>query len=340
MIGSRSARHASRRSAGHRAGSLLLNATLLVCLLPAVPAGVRAAPARPLLVVTAVDNEFNGVRRDLTNPRDEVIGGRQIAIGTVGGAEVVLIRSGWGKAHAGGATAEAIARFAPRVVIMAGTAGSIDAKSVVSGDVVVTDATFQYDLGRLGGTNLVVWPPEDPLEQPYPNRHFLADEKIMNEVVNSLHGIQLAPWTLRKGCACERDGSLKPGCTGAPYRVDRAQPRVCAGTTATGDSFDMDPAAAAQLSSQHSAVSVDMETAAVAEEAADHKLPFIGIRVITDVVGQQGGVNLYYCLKPLAGARLDVVMKRVLAALAAPISGTAAPAQVETKCKIAPARKS
>jgi adenosylhomocysteine nucleosidase len=311
----------------------------LVCLLVVLFAapGDASAASRPILVVTAVDNEFNGVHGDLSDPKDELIGGRQVSVGKVGSARVVLIRSGWGKAHAGGATAEAIARFSPRVVIMAGTAGSLDPNSVLTGDVVVTDGTFQYDLGRLDGTKLVVWPPENPVEQPYPNKHFLADEAMLNKVADSLSALQLAPWTLRKGCACERDGSLKPGCTGESYRVDREQPRVCVGTTATGDSFDMDKGSAAELTSQQSAVSVDMETAAVAEEAADHKLPFIGIRVITDVVGEPGGVNLYYCLKPLAGARLAVVMKKVIAALASPSSVGSSSAQAKIKCKTAPA---
>lgn len=293
------------------------------------------SPPRPILVVTAVNNEFNGVHPDLSDPKDEVIGGRQVAVGKVAGASVVLIRSGWGKAHAGGATAEAIARFAPQVVIMAGTAGSLDSSSVRTGDVVITDGTFQYDLGRLDGTKLVVWPPENPREAPYPNRHFLADQKLMNEVAASLSGVQFSPWMLRRGCACERDGRLKPGCAGEAYRADRAQPRVCFGTTATGDSFDMDTASAAELSSKHSAVGVDMETAAVAEEAADHQLPFVGIRVITDEVGDQGGVNLYYCLKPLSGERLGMVMKKVLSALASPRAESSS----VTRCKITAARK-
>ena len=324
----------------------LLRASVLICLLvvlfaarTSVSAG-DSAPARPILIVTAVDNEFNGIHPNLSDSRDEVIGGRQVAIGKMGAANVVLIRSGWGKAHAGGATAEAIARFSPRIVIMAGTAGSLDSRSVLTGDVVVTDATFQYDLGRLDGTKLIVWPPENPLEQPYPDRHFRADESALNKVINSLRGMEFSPWILRKGCACERDGRLKPGCTGESYRVDRKQPRVCVGTTATGDSFDMDNASAAELSSKHSAVGVDMETAAVAEEAADHKLPFVGIRVITDVVGEQGGVNMYYCLKPLSGERLGVVMKKVIAALASPTSGEVPSAQTQTKCKSASAPKS
>jgi len=87
---------------------------------------------RPILVVTAVDNEFTALRSDLRNPKDGLLGGRQISIGNVDGAKVVVIRTGWGKAHAAGATAEAIARFSPRIVIMAGTAGSLDPQSVVS----------------------------------------------------------------------------------------------------------------------------------------------------------------------------------------------------------------
>jgi adenosylhomocysteine nucleosidase len=312
-----------------------VSAWLLVLVFTAQASGAAGAVARarPILVVTAVDNEFTALRSDLSDARDGLLGGRQISVGHVDSARVVVIRTGWGKAHAAGATAEAIQRFSPRIVIMAGTAGSLDPQSVVSGDVVITEAAFQYDLGRFDKRQLTVWPPENPVEQRYPNRHFLADEGDLNKVIGALSGIEFAPWTLRKGCACGRDGRLQSGCTGAPYRVDREHPRVCVGTTATGDSFDMGVAAAAQLSSQHSAVGVDMETAAVAEEAADHRLPFIGIRVITDVVGDLNGANLYFCLKPLSGARLAVVMKRVLTALASPSSG--ARSAQRTECKSA-----
>ena len=316
--------------------------SIALCLLMlwfAMPTHVRAADTaggRPILVVTAVDNEFAALRTDLGNPKIDLLGGRQICVGKVGPANVVVIRTGWGKAHAAGATAEAIERFSPSVVIMAGTAGSLDPQSVVSGDVVITQAAFQYDLGRFDNKRLTEWPPENPVQRPYPNRHFLADEDCVNKAIDALSEIQFAPWTLRKGCTCEMDGSVKPGCTGESYRVDRERPRVCAGTTATGDSFDVGVTMAARLSSQHSAVGVDMETAAVAEEAADHGLPFVGIRVITDVVGDPNGANLYFCLKPLSGERLAVVTKRVLAALASSSSGLSrTPARIE--CKSAPA---
>ena len=215
---------------------------------------------------------------------------------------------------------------------MAGTAGSIDPPSVLSGDVVVSDATFQYDLGKFDHRQLTVWPPENPAAQPYPNRHFLSDGSALKRVIDALNGIQFSPWTLPKGCVCARDGHWTSACKGTPYRIDREQPRVCVGTTATGDSFDIDAASATQLSSQHSAVSVDMETAAVAEEAADHKLPFVGIRVITDVVGESGGANTYFCLLQLSGARLALVMKRILSALALPRPG-ALSEKPPTKCK-------
>ena len=84
---------------------------------------------------------------------------------------------------------------------------------------------------------------------------------------------------------------------------------------ATGDAFVVDPSFAAKLARERRAVSVDMETAAVAQEAADHGLPFIGVRVIADVMGASTSASLYDCLKPLAGPRLAEVMANVLSAL-------------------------
>jgi nucleoside phosphorylase len=132
------------------------------------------------------------------------------------------------------------------------------------------------------------------------------------------HGVAWTPWLLPRGCACESDGRRKPACAGPERRVDREAPRVVVGGLATGDVFLADPDLARALAASDQAVGVDMETAAVAEEAADHGLPFLGVRVIADMVGGVEGEALYYCLKPQSGPRLAAVMARLLPAVARP----------------------
>ncbi len=282
-----------------------------------------AAPAAPdaraprILVVTAVDYEQAAVRSVLQGPRDGMLGGRAYVLGRASGVEVVAVRAGWGKAHAAGATAAAIQRFHPSLVVMAGISGGLDQERASSGDVVVGSATFQHDLGlRRAGGDFVPWPPETPLERPYPATRFESPPLLVAAAASAAREVVWSPWMLPHGCACESDGRRKATCTGMERRVDREGPRVVAGVLATGDAFLADPRLAQALAGREGAVSVDMETAAVAQEAADHGIPFLGVRVIADMVGGSEGESLYYCLKPQSGPRLAAVLARILPAVA------------------------
>jgi hypothetical protein len=95
-----------------------------------------------VLVVTAVDYEFNSVTSLLQHARRFTLSGRQVATGEYNGMRLAVIRAGWGKAQASGATALGVKAFAPRTVIMAGVGGGIDTSIVTSGDVVIVESTF------------------------------------------------------------------------------------------------------------------------------------------------------------------------------------------------------
>jgi adenosylhomocysteine nucleosidase len=268
-----------------------------------------------ILVITAVDNEYDAVRSVLTRPRDGIVGGRQVTRGSVNRAYVVVIRSGWGKAHAAGATALGIERFHPKIVLMAGVGGGLDISSVRSGDVVIAEATFQHDLGKMTETGFEPWSPETPLETARPKAEFPGAFVAVTR--RAAAQTVFVPWKLPTGCECGRDGNVKPVCTALPTQVDRPVPRVCSGVIATGDTFVADPNFAHRMAVERRAVSVDMESAAVAQEASNEGLPFVGVRIIADVVESPGGESLYYCLKPYTGRRLASVMENVLPALIA-----------------------
>ena len=301
-------------------------ASLAAALLGLAIVGCAARPGMPpapdlkvprVLVVTAVDYEQAAVRSLLRSPKDGMLGGRAYSLGQVGDVEVVAVRAGWGKAHAAGATALAIERFHPSLVVMAGISGGLDEERASSGDVVVGEATFQHDLGLRGaGGDFVPWPPQTPLEQPYPAPRFESPPKLVAAAALAASETAFSPWILPKGCACSSDGRRKPSCTGPERQVDCATPRVLVGILATGDVFLANPSLARALAARDGAVSVDMETAAVAQESADHGLPFLGVRVIADMVGGPEGESLYYCLKPQSGPRLAAVLARILPAVA------------------------
>lgn len=300
----------------------LVAATALVTdCTPAAPSRPSAPLAsHPILVLTTVDFEFDAVTSAIQGRRAAALLDRSVASGVVDGVPVVVVRAGWGKAQAAGATAAAIARYAPSAVVMAGVGGAIDPARATSGDVVLVSETYQYDLGHLADGGFGRWTPETPHETDYtPKKRFLASSALVNYVTPALAGLPLESWSVQSGCTCDNHGKPQGGCTGTPLTIGRAHPRVCIGVDATGDTFLEDRDAARPLLDPDTAV-VDMETAAVAEEARNAGLPFLGIRVVADALSY----NVYFCLKPAAGLRLAEVARRVLPALAeARATGTA-----------------
>jgi len=273
---------------------------------------------RPILIVTAVDYEYDAVKGLLAAARPSVLGGRPVVEGALGAARVVAIRAGWGKVQAAGATALAIERFQPRLVVMAGVAGGVVEGGVSSGDVVIAASTYQYDLGERMPDQFKVWPPETPVEQAYGGGSvFKSSAPETKLAAAAARRATLSRWQLPAGCACDKDGRPRPGCAGPPTPIGNPTPRVCVGTIATADTFLADRATASRLSRDMNVSAVDMETAAVAEEAANHGLPFVAVRVVGDTIGNGDNEGLYSCLKPQAGARLREVMGRILTAWAA-----------------------
>jgi adenosylhomocysteine nucleosidase len=297
--------------------SLLLGSIVLVICNSPLVSQSTALVSRPVtvLVVTAVDYEFAAVSSLLTSPRKLQLSGRQAVIGEYAGSHIAVIRTGWGKAQASGAAAVAIRFFKPRLVVMAGVGGGIDNSNISSGDVILVRSTFQYDLGKLSQSELEIWPPETPQEKPYPSPSFDSSITSFQIAAQAAQNAHFVAWTLPATCSCEKDGTLKPGCTAASVRIDRIEPRVCSGTVASGDAFLVDTSLAERLVANRDVEAVDMETAAVAEEASNANIPFLGVRVVADTVNGSNE-DLYYCLKPFSGPRLKEVMDRILSGLA------------------------
>ena len=81
----------------------------------------------------------------------------------------------------------------------------------------------------------------------------------------------------------------------------------------TGDSFVENAAAAAALAARHDAQLVDMESAAIAQVAAAHGLPFAGIRSVSDGANEDSADNfqaqLARAAEAAAGAAMAVLPK-------------------------------
>jgi len=264
-----------------------------------------------VLVVTAVDNEYDAVRSLIPNGRQETIDGREITEGELHGSRIAVLRGGWGKAQAAAATAIGFHRFSPAIVVFAGVGAGVDPARATSGDVVIVQSSFQYDLGEKTGTGFQLWPPETPTEKPYPAENFASSDGLTDTALAAAKTLKLQAWRLQTQCMCSNEGVIASGCTAPVEPIGRPDPRVCKGIAATADAFLADPVEAAALAKTKNVSVVDMETAAVAEETMNSGLQFLAVRVVADMPNGSNE-NLYFCLKPLSGERLHAVMAAVL----------------------------
>ncbi len=268
-----------------------------------------------ILVVTAVDNEYDAVKSVIPNGRAEILDGREVTSGEVRGTRIAVMRSGWGKAQSAAATAIGIHRFSPAVVIFAGVGAGVDPARATSGDVVIVESSFQYDLGEKTSKGFELWPPETPTERPYSSTNFESSSELTDTAQAAAKTLTLQAWRLQTQCMCSNEGVIAAGCTAPVEQMGRPTPRICKGIAATADAFLADPIEAAELAKTKNVSVVDMETAAVAEETLNSGLQFLAVRVVADMPNGSNE-NLYFCLKPLSGERLHAVMAAILERLA------------------------
>lgn len=263
-----------------------------------------------VLVVTAVDNEYDAVKSLLPNGHEQMLEGRETTVGVLNGSRVAVMRGGWGKAQSAAATAIGIHTFSPTIVLFAGVGAGVDPARATSGDVVIVESSFQYDLGEKGSAGFQLWAPETPTEKPYPSGNF-ASSGLTDTALAAAKKVPLRAWELRTQCTCSNEGVPASGCTAPIVQVGRSTPRVCKGIAATADTFLADPAVASVLAKTKNVSVVDMETAAVAEETMNSGLAFIAVRVVADMPNGSNE-NMYYCLKPPSGERLHAVIGSIL----------------------------
>jgi adenosylhomocysteine nucleosidase len=288
----------------------------------------RGNESARILIVTAVDNEYDAVKTLIPNGRQEILEGRDTTTGELNGTRVAVMRSGWGKAQSAAATAIGIHRFSPAVVIFAGVGAGVDPARATSGDVVIVESSFQYDLGEKTAAGFQLWPPETPTEKPYPSTSFESASSLADMALSAAKTVKLQAWKLQTQCQCSNEGVVASGCAASFEPIGRSEPRVCKGIAATSDTFLADPAEAAALAKTKNVSVVDMETAAVAEETINSGLQFLAVRVVADMPNGSNQ-NLYFCLKPLSGERLHAVMDGILQRLAAASTDSSGGAQGE-----------
>ncbi|WP_122289515.1 5'-methylthioadenosine/S-adenosylhomocysteine nucleosidase [Serratia plymuthica] len=226
--------------------------------------------AGPIVVQGAMPVEAERFAQRLDNPREEQIGGWRFWHGTVDGYPVVVSETLKGMSNAAAATAIAATRFQPVAIINQGTAGGHDPAlkvyDIVLGKYSVSLGAFKTPKKAAGeGSDSRQWQPMD----------LLASKGSAGEDKN-VHSIRQFP----------ADAKLLAIAEGVKASYTRG--KVVEGVIGSADVWNSELDRISHFQASYHTSVEEMETASAAQIAASFSIPFIGIRVLSNNITNQG----------------------------------------------------
>ncbi|RNW15011.1 5'-methylthioadenosine nucleosidase [Serratia nematodiphila] len=230
----------------------------------------QPAAAGPIVVQGAMPVEAERFAQRLENPREEQIGGWRFWHGTVDGYPVVVSETLKGMSNAAAATAIAATQFHPVAIINQGTAGGHDPAlkvyDIVLGKYSVNLGAFKTPAKALGeGSDSRQWQPMDLLaykgsagedKKAHSLRQFPADPNLL-AIAQSV-------------------------------KSDYRQGKVVEGVIGSADVWNSELDRIRYFHDRYRTSVEEMETASAAQIAAEFKVPFVGIRVLSNNITNQG----------------------------------------------------
>ncbi|MBX3025257.1 hypothetical protein KF840_10135 [bacterium] len=255
--------------------------------------GGGGAPQGRIAVLSAFPGELAAVLARMTIEDHVTIAERNVRVGTLGGTPVVAAMTGIGLVNAATTTAAVLAAFDIRGVVVSGVAGSpLNVADVVAvttwalpdGSRYPVDPRYQRLARRLAARDAVAFARCTLVPKHSPDPVCLASPPVL--VVG---GAGMSDDPFGGAFRCSRNaGSLAD-----VYGCDAADPAAAAAAAPRGGAGD-----ALEILIQ------DMESAAVARVAAEHGLPFIAFRGVSDGAGDPldlpGFPEQFYAYYPLA----------------------------------------
>lgn len=225
-----------------------------------------------IAVIGAMEQEVELLRNALQNTTTEKIANSEYTTGTYEGKEVVLLKSGIGKVNAAMSTTILLEKFQPDVVINTGSAGGFDT-SLNVGDIVISDEV----------------------------RHHDVDVTVFGYLKGQMAGMP---------AAYESDAKLMDVAKEAVTEVGKHPYAV--GLICSGDVFMSNPERVAAVREDFPTMkAVEMEAAAVAQVCFQFKTPFVVIRALSDIAGQESNVSFDEFLPVAAKHSTEVVLKAI-----------------------------
>lgn len=225
-----------------------------------------------IAVIGAMEQEVELLRGALQNTKTETIANSEYTTGTYEGKEVVLLKSGIGKVNAAMSTTILLEKYNPKVVINTGSAGGFDATLKV-GDIVISDEVRHHDV------DVTAFGYEIGQMAGMP-ASYKSDEKLMEVAKQAVEEVGEHNYSV--GLICSGDVFMSN-----PERVE----------TVRKDFPTMK--------------AVEMEAAAVAQVCHQFNTPFVVIRALSDIAGQESSMSFDEFLPVAAKHSTEIVLNAI-----------------------------
>lgn len=226
----------------------------------------------PIGLICAIPQELGHLRREIAGTRSESIGQMAFDRGTLDDREVVLAGSGMGKVNATTVATLLADRFGCRTIAFSGVAGGVD-PALGIGDVVIADRVIQHDAGVIEADGLQTYQPGHvPFINPTDRLGYPIDPRLLVRVKDRLGDMRLAPLSSAAGGG------------------GRA-PRIEYGTILLGDQFLHSETTRVRMHREFGGLAIEMEGGAVAQTCETFGLPWLVIRALSDLTGQDSPMD-------------------------------------------------
>ena len=244
---------------------------LIVAVATACAPAIRAPD--PIVIQGAMPVETRELVAALASPAEQQVQGWTFWTGTVDGYPVVISKTQKGMSNAAAATALAIERFHPRAIVNQGTAGGHDPVLRVS-DIVIGTASVNIGAFKTGtrgkgdGSDFAEWHPMDLIR------------------TEGSAGQDPAAWVMRRFAG---DTALLAAATSVKDRYQTG--RVVEGVIGSSDVWNSELDRIQRLHDEYGTSVEEMETSAAAQVAGMSRVPFLGIRVVSNNITNGGAYD-------------------------------------------------
>jgi adenosylhomocysteine nucleosidase len=238
-------------------------------------------------VICAIPQEWAYLHSVLAGPSREQVAHVTFDSGELGGRRVVLAAAGMGKVNAGLVATLLADRFDCGTIVFTGVAGGLDPQLHI-GDIVIADRIVQHDFGLIHDERLQPYQPGYvPVINPTERLGYPVEPGLIDRVKHRLEGFTLP---------------VLPATAGGEDRP----PRIIYGTVLTGDQYLHCERTRTRLHNDFGGLAVEMEGGAVAQVCEAFDIPWLVIRVLSDLAGASSGLdfNLFVEEAAISSARV------------------------------------